>query len=162
MPIASPYRQGNRCSRRQQCHAETMPRVTNSLVIHSESPRGINRIRSLCALILTTFCSLALGDGLSVTMTHPALAGYCVQTLRQQLSQMQQAMSCVSGITPQQCDEITQPFRATLANDQRTFNLWRAYALDLVTTDSAMEFLRETAEAKADIAYVADFFTAHP
>lgn len=109
-----------------------------------------------------TFCSLALADDLSVTVTRPALAGYCVQSLRHELSLMQQALSsCEPGITQQQCEEIDSPLRTSFANEKRTFDLWRVYGLGL-GPDGSSEFLRGVAEANADIAYLSDFLAAHP
>jgi len=117
-----------------------------------------------CTTIVATiaFCSLALADDLSVTVTHPALAGYCVQTLRNALSQIQQGLStCPSGLTPQQCDESTRPLRTAFDNEKRTFDLWRLYGLSL-GADGTSEFLRGVAQANADIAYISDFVATHP
>lgn len=107
----------------------------------------------------SAFCSLALADDWSVTVTRPALAGYCVQSLRTVLSQMHQALSCAPGFTPQQCDKITRPIRAGIASEKRTFDLWRLYGLSL-GTDDASEFLRGAAEANADTAYLKDFLAS--
>lgn len=43
-------------------------------------------MKAVWILIATAFCSLALADDLSVTVSHPALAGYCVQSLRHKIS----------------------------------------------------------------------------
>lgn len=114
-------------------------------------------MKTLCVLIAAAFCSVAIADDLSATAPRPALAGYCVQTMRYELQMDQAVSSCGPGITAQQCDE----FRATLANDQRTFDLWRVYGLGL-GMDGASEFPRGVTEANADIAYVTDFVDAHP
>ena len=121
----------------------------------------MGRLSPLAIAVTTAFCSLALADELSVTVSRPALAGYCVQHLRQELQMDQALSSCGPRVTPQKCDEITRPLGATLADARRTFDLWRAYGLSL-GTKSASEFLRGVAEANADDAYATEFLAAHP
>ena len=118
-------------------------------------------MKRLFIFVAMTAWSPVFAAGISVTLTHSALAGYCVQSLRWQLNQGQQSLLCEHGLTAQQCNQIKQPIRASLATTTRIFDLWRIYGLNLDSND-APEFLRGVAEAKADIAYAKDLVDEYP
>ena len=65
--------------------------------------------------IAAALWSVALAADFSVTVTRPALAGYCVESLRNEISQVQQAVSsCGPPLTSQECDEVTKRFARLL------------------------------------------------
>ena len=110
-------------------------------------------MRSLCILLAIAFCPMALAEGVSVTVSHPALGGYCLQYTRHVLSQMQEDWSAVCGnqAVPKSCTRL----KAIFSSEKHTFELWRMYALSLGIS-GASDFLRGIAQANADIAYIND------
>lgn len=84
-------------------------------------------------------------------VSDPALAGYCVQFLRYELSYVKQPPPsvCKSAAGQKLCASIKE----IRADQQRTFNLWHMYGLSL-GMGAASEFLRGAAETNADINYV--------